>query len=466
MGDVDAVLAAADDAFAASLGRLCELLRFPSVATDPAWHPQCLAAARWLQATLAGMGFETSLCATGGQPVVIGTYAPEALPSHAPHILFYGHYDVQPADPLDLWESPPFEPQIRKGKDGKERIFARGASDDKGQMMTFLEATRAWLVVHGRLPFRLTLMLEGDEEGDSTHFDRLLARHCRALRPDVAWICDTGAWDAATPAIVTRLRGCICEEVTVQGPRTDLHSGRYGGAARNPIHVLASLLAGLHDARGRVTLPGFYDGVQRLPAALRREWAGLDFSPRRFLGNVGLAVPAGERGYSVIEQIWARPTAEINGIFAGYRGPGVKTVLPATATAKLSFRLVEGQDPQAIRRAFHRFVRARLPADCRASFRSDGGDSRGVAVSRESPWIKAAARALAAEWGRSPVLCGDGGSIPAVESLRQHLGIDSVLVGFARADDGAHSPNEKYDIECFRKGIRSWIRIIGEQAES
>jgi acetylornithine deacetylase/succinyl-diaminopimelate desuccinylase-like protein len=465
MANVEAVLATADGVFEASLGRLCELLRLPSVGTDPAYHADCQRAAEWVRTELDRTGFTTSLRPTTGRPVVIGTYAPEALPSHAPHVLFYGHYDVQPADPLDLWESPPFEPQIRKGKDGKARIFARGASDDKGQFMTFLEATRAWLSVNGSLPFRLTMLIEGDEEGDSTHLDRFLAKNRKELKSDIAFICDTDAWDEKTPAITASLRGCICEEVMITGPRVDLHSGDYGGAAINPIRVLSRILADMHGPKGRVMIKGFYDNVKPLPDEVRKEWAKLKFSARRFLGDVGLSTPAGEEAYSVLEQMWGRPTAEINGIYGGYRGVGVKTVLPSSATAKLSFRLVEGQEPRHIRREFRRFVRARLPADCKAYFKSDGGDSTGISVSRDSRWVSAARAALKSEWGRAPVLIGTGGSIPVVESFRRHLGIDSLLVGFGQEDDGQHSPNEKYDLECYRKGIRSWIRIIGEVAK-
>lgn len=410
------------------------------------------------------MGLSAELRPTTGQPIVIGKYAPPGAPPDLPHVLFYGHYDVQPADPLNLWDSPPFEPQIRKGRDGKDGIFARGACDDKGQLMTFLEASSAWLAVHGTLPFRLTILLEGDEEGDSTHLDRFLAANAREFAADAAFICDTELWNDDTPAINTMLRGCIGDEVTITGPRIDLHSGYYGGPAANPIKVLSRILAALHDARGRVTIPGFYDGVKPVPAARRKKWAKLGFSARRFLGDVGLSVPAGEQGYSALEQIWARPTAEINGIYGGYRGPGSKTVLPAEATAKLTFRLVEGQNPRKIRKAFRDFVKARLPKDCKARFTGGGGDSAGVRVAEDTPWVMAAKAALRDEWGRNAAVIGGGGSIPVVESFKKHLGVDSLLVGFARSNDSVHSPNEKYDVECYHKGIRSWARIIAQFA--
>ncbi len=465
-GDIltDPVLDHIDRELPQSLSRLFEILRFPTVATDPRHNADCVKAAEWIAGELRGLGFEAALRETTGQPVVIGRYAPPKATKKTPHILFYGHYDVQPADPYDLWTSAPFEPVIRKGKDGKKRIFARGACDDKGQFMTFLEATRAHLAVHGTLPFRLTVMIEGDEEGDASHLDRFVAKHAKEFAADAAFICDTDLWDDRTPAINTRLRGCIGEQVTIYGPRIDLHSGYYGGPARNPIKVLSAVLASLHDRNGRVTIPGFYDGVKPVPPALKKQWEKLKFPAKKFLKDVGLSIPAGESNYSVLEQIWARPTAEVNGIYGGYRGPGSKTVLPAEAIAKLTFRLVEGQDPNAVRRAFRRFVRSKLPPDCKAVFDGSGGESSGITVSEDTPWIEAAKLALKAEWGRAPVLIGGGGSIPIVESFKKHLGLDTLLVGFARDDDNVHSPDEKYDVECYHKGIRSWARIISEFA--
>jgi len=462
VADVEPVLAAADKGFPASLERMFTLIRFPTVATDPKYHGDCRKAAEWLVGLLRELGFQAETRNTTGQPVVIAKSAAGQSQPHAPHILFYGHYDVQPADPLDLWETPPFEPQIRTGKDGRQRIFARGASDDKGQLLTFLEASRAWLSVHGQLPFRLTVLLEGDEEGDSTHLDRFLKDNAAEFACDSVFICDSGMWDAKTPAIDTMLRGCICDEVTITGPRIDLHSGYYGGPAVNPIKVLAKILGGLHDKNGRVTIKGFYDGVKPPTPAQRQQWARLKFSPKKFLGDVGLKIPAGEKGFSPLEQMWARPTAEVNGIYGGYRGAGSKTVLPSEATGKISFRLVAGQDPKKIRKAFRAHVKALLPKDCKARFQDFGGDSSGITVANDTPYIAAAHAALKAEWGRPAVEVGSGGSIPVVESFRKWLGVDSLLVGFALDDDSVHSPNEKYDVESYRKGIRTWARIIAE----
>ena len=439
------------------------MLRFASVGTDPARHKDCLATANWLVGQLNAMGFTAGLRQTSGQPLVVGQYAPPGA-GKLPHVLFYGHYDVQPADPLELWTSPPFEPQIRKGASGQDAIFARGSADDKGQLMTFLEASRSWLKVHGSLPFRLTVMIEGDEESDPAHIDTFLRENAREFPVDAAFICDTGMWDAKTPGIDTQLRGCMGIEVTVIGPKIDLHSGLYGGPVQNPIKVVSRIIAAIHDRRGRIAIPGFYDGVKPIPPKVRKQWESLKFPAKKFLGDVGLSIPAGEQGYSALEQMWARPTAEVNGIHGGYRGVGSKTVLPAEATAKLTFRLVEGQDPKKIRKAFKAFVKDRLPADCKARFDDSGGDFSGIAVAVDTPWIRAAQAALKDEFGREAVLMGAGYSIPVVESFKKYLKVDSLLVGFGLPDDNAHSPDEKYDVASFRRGTRTWARIFAQFA--
>jgi acetylornithine deacetylase/succinyl-diaminopimelate desuccinylase-like protein len=398
-----AVLPQVDASLPHSLDRLMTLLRFKSIATDPACTGECRKTADWLCRTFAGMGFDASIHETTGQPVVIATCKPAMPGKEIPHVLFYGHYDVQPADPESHWTSPPFQPEIRRKANGKEAVFARGSADDKGQFMTFVEAVRAWRSVHGALPFKLTILIEGDEEGDNSHFDRFVASNRKLLQADVAWICDTNMWDARTPAIITALRGCIGEEVFIHGPRCDLHSGYYGGPAINPLRALSRVVAGMHDAKGRITIPGFYQGVQPLQPATRKKLRNLPFNGRRFMAQAGLTHAAGESGFSVLEQIWHRPTCEVNGIVGGYTGPGSKTVLPSEASAKFTFRLVQGQDPRAIRRAFHTHVRSLLPPDCRASFVSSGGDSTGVAVDQHSTWINLAKSALLAEWRRVPV---------------------------------------------------------------
>ncbi len=449
-----------DRDFEGSVSRLFEFLRIASVSTDPAYNGQCLKAAKWTQGLLEDMGFGARLVDTPAHPVVIGCYEPDRVHPGMLHILLYGHYDVQPPDPIELWKTPPFEPSRRKGKNGIESIYARGACDDKGQVMTMLEACRVWLSGRGRLPFRATVLIEGDEESDCAHLDAFLAEHRKELAADLALVCDTTMWNARTPAITTRLRGCLGEEVRVRGPRIDLHSGGYGPAAANPIHVLCRALSELRDADGRVRIAGFYDGVSKVPASTLARWRKLGFDGRKFLRQVGLQEPKGEKGYSVLEQLWARPTCEINGIVGGYTGEGGKTVIPSEASAKLTFRLVGRQKPAAVRKAFRRFITERMPADCRATFAGTGGDSGAVELAEDDPLLARAAAALKSEWRCEPARVGSGGSIPIVASFQRVLGMSSLLTGFSLDDDGAHSPNEKYDVPSYRRGIRSWIRIF------
>ena len=378
-------------------------------------------------------------------------------------VIFYGHYDVQPVDPIDLWQTPPFEPRIATLPDGRKAIVARGACDDKGQVMTFIEACRAWKAITGSVPVDVTFVVEGEEECGSKHLPGWLEAHKAELAGDIALVCDTGMWDPVTPAITTALRGLVYDEVKITGADRDLHSGLFGGAAQNPIRVLAKIIAAIHDDDGRITIPAFYDGVQELPDDVKKAWTALDLTPEKFLGQVGLAAPAGEKGRLVIEQISSRPTCDVNGISGGYNGPGAKTVIPAEASAKISFRLVGKQDPAKIRDAFRAFVRARLPSDCTAEFVDHTG-APAVALDWNLPQLAEARAALTQEWGKEALLIGSGGSIPIVADFKRHLGIDTLLIGFGLDDDRIHSPNEKYDLTSFHKGTRSWARILAALA--
>lgn len=460
MSDLDRVLAHIDADFDNAVARLFETLRIKSISTDPAYAGDVRACAEWHAADLAAIGFDAAVRDTAGHPMVVG----HLREGDGPSALFYGHYDVQPVDPLELWDHDPFEPSIETRADGTQEIRGRGASDDKGQLMTFVEACRGWKAVTGRLPIPVTVLLEGEEESGGANLPPFLAANADELKADVALICDTSMWDAATPAITTTLRGLCGEEVFIHAADRDLHSGFYGSAAANPNRVLARILSDLHDADGRVTLPGFYDGVPELPEALRESWARLDFSEADFLGEIGLSVPAGEKGRSVLEQIWSRPTAEINGMGGGYQGAGFKTVIPAVASAKVSFRLVFDQDPFAVRAAFREFVAARVPADCRAEI-TDYGAGRAVAFDPNGPAFQATQAALSDEWGKEAAFIGGGGSIPVATELRTKLGMDVILAGFALNDDRIHSPNEKYDLRSFQKGIRSWARVLAAMAD-
>ncbi len=459
MKHLDAVLAHIDANIDASLERLFAFLRIPSISTDLAYQAECRVAAEYVAADLRSIGFSASLRETAGHPVVLA----KAGNGAAPRVLFYGHYDVQPVDPLDLWETPPFAPRLAALPDGRKAIVARGACDDKGQVMTFVEACRAWKAVTGSLPVSVTVLIEGEEECGSKSLPAWVSENAPELAANLALVCDTGMWDAQTPAITTSLRGLVYEEVKITAADRDLHSGLFGGAAQNPIRVLTKILGGIHADDGRITIPGFYDGVEDLPPDVLRQWRALNFTPESFLKPMGLSVPAGETDRLLIEQVFSRPTCDVNGIWGGYMGQGSKTVIPSEASAKISFRLVKGQDPAKIRDAFRAYVRARLPADCKAEF-LDHTAAPAVGLPWDQPQLAATRGALAQEWGRDALLIGCGASIPIVADLKRLLDMDTLLVGFGLDDDRVHSPNEKYDLTSFHKGMRSWARILAALA--
>jgi acetylornithine deacetylase/succinyl-diaminopimelate desuccinylase-like protein len=455
------VLDHADANLAASRANLFDLLRIKSISAQPAHAADCIKAAEWWRDQLAGLGFDASVRPTAGHPVVVAHLSGPAGYT-GPHILFYGHYDVQPVDPLSLWHSDPFDPQLVDGPRGK-RYVARGAVDDKGQTLMFLEALRAWNIAGGGIPARITVLIEGEEEVGSVNLDPFLQANKAELAADMALISDTGMWNVDTPAITTRLRGMTYAEVTLRAANRDLHSGLYGGSALNPINALTKILGELQDENGRIQLPGFYDSVAAVSNSQRAQWDALGFDETAFLGRIGLTTPAGERGYSALERLWARPTADINGIWGGYTGAGSKTVIAAEASAKVSFRLVANQDPDAVMEQFKQFVTDRLPPGATATF-ADFARSPGIEVDVDSPHVRQALDALADEFGKPALLMGSGGSIPVVTSLRSILGIDSLLMGFGLDDDQVHSPNEKFEEACFHHGIRSHVRLLAKFA--
>lgn len=450
---LDAVLAKIDDDLPNATERLLNLLRIPSVSTDPAFKRDCDDAADWLVADLKMLGADASKRMTPGHPMVVGH-----IDGPGPHVMFYGHYDVQPVDPLDLWDSPPFEPAI-EDTPARKVIRGRGSSDDKGQLMTFVEACRAWKDVHGTLPCKISFFFEGEEESGSPSLVPFMIENAEELKTDIALICDTGLFESKVPSIVTMLRGLVAEEIIVKGPDRDLHSGMYGGVAMNPIRVLSKIITGLHDATGRITLSGFYDAVPELKDEIRAQWQGLGFDHAKFLGDVGLSVPAGEQDRTPLEMIWSRPTCDVNGIWGGYAGDGFKTVLPAEAGAKISFRLVGQQDPDAIHQAFETYVRSCLPEDYTVEFPLGKG-SKASQMSIKDPAFEKARKALSDEWPNPAAYVGCGGSIPIAGHFKDILDVDAMLIGFGKDDDQIHSPNEKYDLESFHKGMRSWARIL------
>jgi acetylornithine deacetylase/succinyl-diaminopimelate desuccinylase-like protein len=466
MTATDQVLTAIDTGLDASIGRWMDFLRIPSVSAQPAHHEDCRRAARYFADALTAIGFATEIRETRGLPCVV---ARNQAPPSAPSLLYYGHYDVQPPDPLDLWHSPPFDPVLVEGPHGK-RVVARGAVDDKGQVMMWLEAFRAWHAATGAVPAQITVLLEGEEEVGSPSLEPFLAANAAEFRADLAVISDTDMWDIDTPALVSRLRGVIYIQIDLKAASRDLHSGMFGGAALNPINALTAILGRLHDARGRVTIPGFYDGIIPPRPEILAQWDAMGFDEAAFLADIGLAHPVGEQGVPALQRLWARPTADLNGIWGGYQGPGSKTVIPAEAHAKLTCRLVPGQNPQRIIAAIKNWVTDQLAtiaggADAKVSYSGEGGGP-GTELAIDHPIIATARAVLADEYGKPPLLIGSGGSIPVVEVMKRVLGLDSLMLGFGLDDDQIHSPNEKFEVRCYHHGIRTHARLLGAVARA
>lgn len=456
------VLAHADANLDASLQRVFEILRIPSISTDPTHNDDVQRAAEWFASQFTEIGFEAEVVTTTGHPMV---FAERPAPQGAPTILYYGHYDVQPADPIELWNTPPFEPTIVDDENGG-KIVARGANDDKGQVMTFVEAFRAWHETTGGLPVGVKVILEGEEESGSPSLDGFLQKYAGKLTADVCVVTDTGMWNPETPAITTMLRGMVYSEFRIIGPGMDLHSGMYGGAVKNPVNVLAGIVAAMHEENGRIAIPGFYDGIEEIPQEVRTDWDGLGFDEAAFISSAGLHEGCGgEADRSMLERIWSRPTLDANGIIGGYTGEGAKTIIPSEARVKISCRLVPGQDPDAIQKSLETFVQNRIPSGWKLETLSHGCNPA-VVVPNDSPWLNAAREGLGVAYEHPAVVIGCGGSIPAVGSIREILNIDALLVGFGLDDDLIHSPNEKYDLRCFQGGIRSQIGMLSAFART
>lgn len=444
--------------FDVTVAKLLELIAIPSISSEPSGEAGIARAAEWLKQELGTNGLPAQIVATKGHPVVLARSAVVAG-AKRPSLLFYGHYDVQPVGDLAQWTHAPFAPRVIE-EDGLHRLYGRGSSDSKSQLWTFIEALRAWKSVYGEFPADVIVLLEGEEECGSPSLPYFIERHRSELACDVAFICDAEMWSSTQPAITTQLKGLLHERVKIFAPNPDLHSGHYGAVAANPIRILSTILAGLHDAKGKVAIEGFYDGVRDIPENVRQLWGELA-KERSLIGDVDLTGGVTEEGYSSLEAMWGRPALDINGITGGNQGPGERSVLPGSATARLSFRLVAGQEPETIRNRFRSHVEARLPAGCKVEFEGVGGSSA-VVLSQESRFLTASSRGLLAEWGTPAVLRGTGGAIPLVEQFSRGLGAECVVIGFILPGDAIHAPDERYDTERLRKGARSWVRIFEE----
>ena len=451
-GDLDAYLAQHD---ARIHDELFAFLRIPSVSARTEHKPDMARAAEWLSANMRAAGLTTEIFPTAGHPIVLGEW--RGAPG-AKTILVYGHYDVQPPEPLDLWTSPPFEPTVRDGK-----IFARGSVDDKGQLFLHVKAIEAHLKTRGRMPVNVIVLAEGEEEVGSDHLEEFVRAQAKRLKCDAVVISDSAMFAPGLPSILSSLRGLAYFEINVQGPKGDLHSGSYGGAVVNPAMALARILATFHDADGHVAIPGFYDAVREWPEAVRRGMRDLPFTEEHFRAETGAPALGGEKGFTTLERIWTRPTCEVNGLLSGYTGEGAKTVLPAKAMAKVSCRLVPDQDPKEIERLMKAHVAKVAPKGVTVTVDHLHG-GRPWRADLEGPLFDAARRALAAAFGREPVIVGEGGSIPVVGDFANILGAPVLLVGFGLPGENAHAPDEWMADENFVKGMRAVAALYEEIA--
>ncbi|HPM83181.1 MAG TPA: dipeptidase [Candidatus Anammoximicrobium sp.] len=436
---------------------LCELLRIPSVSADRNYAGDVRRAADWVAGRLRRLGLASEVIETDGNPLV---YAESPPVPGAPTVLVYGHYDVQPADPLDQWTSPPFEPTVRDGN-----LYARGATDDKGQMLTHVNSVQAWIETAGQLPLQVKFLIEGEEEVGSESLNKFLERSADKLACNVVVVSDTAQFAPGQPAITYGLRGIAYFELRLTGPKHDLHSGTFGGGVTNPANALARMLAALVDNDGRVQVPGFYDDVIPLTDRERAQFAALAFDEQAFMERIGVDGLTGEVGYTNLERRWARPTCDINGIWGGYQGEGGKTVLPSKAGAKFSFRLVPRQDPHRVAAGLRELLSPICPPGIKLELIEMHG-APGALVSLDSPYMQAAARAIELGFERPPVFIREGGSIPIVTAFYERLGVDTLLLGWGLDDDNAHGPNEKFSLADFHRGIRAsaylWQELAGQ----
>ncbi len=462
----DAVLNHLDTDTDAAVARLSDLLSIPSVSTDPAFTDEVERGAAWVADDLKSLGLSVETVASdGGHPAVIAKSTDAMVANPKRRVLFYGHYDVQPPDPLDGWTHPPFEPTVAESVTAGDgpALYARGASDDKGQVMCFLEALRAYHATGTKLPCHVTVLIEGEEECGSKTLPAILEKRVDELKADVAVVSDTSMHDRQTVAITYGLRGLVYFDVKLHGPKRDLHSGVYGGTLANPATVLLRVLGKLFDEHNRIAIPDFYDDVAELTDEERAAWEALDFDESKYLGDVG-SEPFGEAGFTTLERRWSRPSCDVNGIYGGYMGQGAKTVIPSFAGAKVSFRIPGNMDPLKVRQQFTDWLQSHDVGGCRWEISGHGG-AYPILVPRDSPWVKAAAGAIAAVSGKPPALVREGATIPVIADLKTKLGMDTLLVGFGLNADNIHSPDEHFALRRFLLGAKTHAALLAALAE-
>ncbi len=437
------------------MDELFEFLRFPSVSAQPAHKDDLVACAKWLEAHLNKIGFATKIYPTGGHPLVYGEYM---VDKKLPTVLYYGHYDVQPPEPFDLWKSQPFEPEVRNGY-----MYARGSADDKGQVFAHIKGLEAVIKATGTLPVNVKLMIEGEEEIASENLPRFLKKNKKLLKADICVVSDTAMFDKTTPAVTFGLRGLAFVEVWVHGPSRDVHSGSYGGAIANPINQLCDMIGKLHDKNNKIAIPGFYKDVKPMTKWERKQFKKLPYNEKAYAKSAGVPATHGEKGYSTYERTGSRPTLDVNGITGGYQGDGAKTIIPEWAYAKITMRLVPNQDPDDICNKIEKYLKKIAPKSVTVKVKKHGG-ARGVVVPTDGPWLDAAAKAIKKGFGKEPVFMKEGGSIPVVGEFKELLGIDTLLIGLCQHDDNIHSPNEKFRVLDFERGCKIGAQLPLELA--
>lgn len=438
------------------LKELFKLLSFPSVSAKSEHKKDIKACANWLRDHLKDIGFKARVYPTGGHPLVYAEYMADPK---AATVLYYGHYDVQPAEPFELWKSEPFKAEVREGY-----IYARGATDDKGQTFTHIKGLEAVIKATGTLPINVKFLIEGEEETASENLPAFIKKNKKLLKADVVVVSDTAQFSKSLPAVTYGLRGISATELYVYGPNRDLHSGSFGGTISNPVNVLCQIVGQLHDKNGKVAVPGFYAKTKSITAWEKKEFKKLPFNQASYLKSTGSPGLAGEKGYTTLERAWSRPTLDVNGIKGGYQGEGSKTIIPSFASCKITMRLVPNMDPKDTFNKVDRFIKKIAPKSVRIKYVYQGG-SAGSVVPSDGPWLEAAARAIKTGFGKDPVFMKEGGSIPVVGDFKKILGLDTLLIGFGQNDDNIHSPNERFRIKDFERGCKTAAALPFELAK-